>query len=350
MLSDSSCSLIRRSFCAVPGVPMSSLRSLASIVSAAALLLVAGCSQAAPSGSETAEAETRVVATEQGEIEVPSDPERIVVLNYALAGYLFDLDEPVVAMTPEVTDSEGEYAEFWKDEAEAANTEFLPWSDDGFDLEAVVAADPDLIIAGGIGFPLKHATDSFDRLAEIAPTVVVSGEKQTWQEQFSFLADDVLGKQDEYEEFESDYEDRVAEVKENIEVPEGEISILSLDDPKTPYILIEGESLSSALEPLGFTTAPLFAENDIEPYTPGGDLFSPSLEVLPEVLRSETVFVVGFNNADIGVDDLKDTSPYDRVPAFKSGQAYDLPYWAMRGDYDEAMALLDIIEDQFGRN
>src|SRR5699024_127528 len=177
-----------------------------------------------------------------------------------------------------------------------------------------------------------------------------SGEKQTWQEQFSFLADDVLGKQDEYEEFESDYEDKVAEVKENIEVPEGEVSILSLDDPKAPYIFIEGNSSSSVLEPLGFTNAPLFAENDIEPYSPGGDLFSPSLEVLPEVLRSETVFVVGFNNADIGVDDLENASPYDRVPAFESGQAYDLPYWSMRGDYDEAMALLDIIEDQFGRN
>src|SRR5699024_12425358 len=99
MLSDSSCSLIRHSFCAVPGVPMSSLRSLASIVSAAALLLVVGCSQAAPSGSETAEAETRVVATEQGEIEVPSDPEGIVVLNFALAGYLFTLLEPVEDMT-----------------------------------------------------------------------------------------------------------------------------------------------------------------------------------------------------------------------------------------------------------
>src|SRR5699024_6002415 len=241
--------------------------------------------------------------------------ERIVVLNYALAGYLFDLDEPVVAMTPEVTDSEGEYADFWKDEAEAANTEFLPWSDDGFDLEAVVAADPDLIIAGGIGFPLKHATDSFDRLAEIAPTVVVSGEKQTWQEQFSFLADDVLGKQDEYEEFESDYEDRVAEVKENIEVPEGEISILSLDDPKTPYILIEGESLSSALEPLGFTTAPLFAENDIEPYTPVADLCTSSVQFIPQALRSKTVFVVCFINSVFCFDDLQESSPNAIVPA-----------------------------------
>src|SRR5690625_2686484 len=187
------------------------------------MLSDSSCSQAAPSGSESAEAETRVVATEQGEIEVPSDPQRIVVLNYALAGYLFDLDEPVVAMTPEVTGSEGEYSEFWKDEAEAANTEFLPWSDDGFDLEAVVAADPDLMIAGGSGFRVKHGTCTFDRPADSSPTVVGFCEKQTWQQQFSSLADDVLGKRDGDEEVKTGYEDRGAGVKENIEVPEGEI-------------------------------------------------------------------------------------------------------------------------------
>src|SRR5699024_793930 len=120
--------------------------------------------------------------------------------------------------------------------------------------------------------------------------------------------------------------------------------------PNSPATLRRRETLPPAPEPLGFPTPPLFAENDIEPYTPGGDLFSPSLEVLPEVLRSETVFVVGFNNADIGVDDLENASPYDRVPAFESGQAYDLPYWSMRGDYDEAMALIDFIEDEFVRN
>lgn len=76
-------------------------------------------------------------------------------------------------------------------------------------------------------------------------------------------------------------------------------------------------------------------------------MFGPSLEVLPDVLRSETVFVVGFNNASIGVDDLKDETPYDRIPAFESGQVHDLPYWSMRGDYDEAMALLDIVEEMF---
>ena len=329
---------------------MSLLRRISALFMGASLLLITACTGPSNTSDEDSSAngsETRTVATEQGEVEVPADPQRVVVLNYALTGYLFDLDVPVVATTPEVTESDGELSPFWSEKAEAQGTEFLPWSNDGFDLEAIIAADPDLIIAGGIGFPLKHATDSYDRLQDVAPTVLVSGDKQTWQDQFSFISSDVLGRQADYEKFESAYEDRVAEVKDNISIPEGEISILTLDSKDTPYILFEGKSLSAELEPLGFTTAPLFEENDIEPYTAGGDMFGPSLEVLPDVLRSETVFVVGFNNASIGVDDLKDETPYDRVPAFESGQAYDLPYWAMRGDYDEAMALLDIVEEMF---
>lgn len=329
---------------------MSLLRRTSALILGASLLLISACSgpsSESDDGRSTSGSETRVVETEQGEVEVPADPQKVVVLNYALAGYLFDLDVPVVATTPEVTESDGEFSQFWSEKAEAQGTEFLPWSNDGFDLEAIIEAEPDLIIAGGIGFPLKHATDAYDRLQEVAPTVVVSGDKQTWQDQFSFIASDVLGRQEDYEKFESAYEDRVAEVKDNISVPEGEISILTLDSKDTPYILIEGKSLSAELEPLGFTTAPLFEENDIEPYTAGGDMFGPSLEVLPDVLRSETVFVVGFNDAGIGVDDLKDEAPYDRVPAFESGQVHDLPYWSMRGDYDEALALLDIVEDMF---
>ncbi|WP_210603067.1 ABC transporter substrate-binding protein [Brevibacterium oceani] len=329
---------------------MSLLRRTCALFLGAGLLLISACagtSNASDDGTSASGAETRAVETEQGEVEVPADPQRVVVLNYALAGYLFDLDVPVVATTPEVTDSDGEFSRFWSEKAKAQGTEFLPWSNDGFDLESIIAADPDLIIAGGIGFPLKHATDAYDRLQEVAPTVLVSGDKQTWQDQFSFIASDVLGRKDAYERFESAYDDRVAEVKDNITVPEGEISILTLDSKDTPYILIEDKSLSAALEPLGFRTAPLFEENDIEPYIAGGDMFGPSLEVLPDILRSETVFVVGFNNASIGVDDLKGEAPYDRVPAFQSGQVYDLPSWSMRGDYDEAMALLDTVEDMF---
>ncbi|MBE8146321.1 hypothetical protein IOD13_06720 [Brevibacterium casei] len=46
---------------------------------------------------------------------------------------------------------------------------------------------------------------------------------------------------------------------------------------------------------------------------------------------------------------LEDRAPYDRVPAFETGQVYDLPYWRARADYDESRALLDLIEDMFAK-
>lgn len=327
-------------------------RTATAVLAALSLILLSACSgQSAADDSPTpgSDGATRSVTTEQGTVEVPADPQRIVVLNYALAGYLYDLDAPVVATTPEVTNTAGTYSQFWAEKAKTQGTTFLPWSNDGFDLESIINADPDLIIAGGIGFPAKHAADAYDQLTEIAPTVLVSGDKQTWQDQFAFIASDVLGKKDAYDGFVTAYEDRVAQVKAAIDVPAGEVSFLTLDKPETPYILIEGKSLSAELAPLGFVTAPLFEENDIEPYVAGGDMFGPSLETLPEVLRSETVFVVGFNSPKMNVAALRDQVPYNRVPAFESGQVYDLPYWALRGDYDEALALLDIIEKTFGR-
>src|SRR5690625_4549276 len=118
-------------------------------------LALAGCglteegSEAQAAGDEA----TRVVATDQGEVTIPADPQRVVVLNHALAGYFFHLDVPVAATIPETVDGEGGYSEFWAEEAEAAGTEILPWSSDGFDFEAILATEPDLIVGGGVGFP-----------------------------------------------------------------------------------------------------------------------------------------------------------------------------------------------------
>ncbi|MGW0180594.1 ferric enterobactin (enterochelin)-binding protein, partial [Nocardia sp. NPDC003345] len=111
----------------------------------AAAVALAACSASDP---EAGAGTTRTVHTAQGDITVPADPQRVVVLNYALAGYLYDLDVPVVATTSEDSGKPGEFSEFWKDDAAADNTELLSWSTDGFDYEAILAADPDLIVAG----------------------------------------------------------------------------------------------------------------------------------------------------------------------------------------------------------
>ncbi|HIV58775.1 MAG TPA: ABC transporter substrate-binding protein [Candidatus Stackebrandtia faecavium] len=327
---------------------MSSLsprRLVATAAAALSLVLVVGCG----STSDTAagNSETRTVKTEQGDVEVPTEVDSVVVLNYALAGFLYDLDVPVTATTPEHTEGKAEPSKFWKEEAEEAGTEFLPWNTDGFDLEAILEADPDLIIAGGIGFPLKHATDAYEDLSDIAPTVVVSGKLETWQEQYSFIAKDVFDKKDVYDKAVADYQARSEEVKENITLPPGPVSFLMTTGDKTPYILIEDMGLPKVMSTIGFETAPLFEENDVEPYTAGGDSFEVSTENVGQILDSPTVFVMGFNMETFSAEDLKKEPVYSQLPAFEEDNVYDLPYWVMRGDYDEAMELLNIIEKEF---
>ncbi|SEC03980.1 ABC transporter substrate-binding protein [Arthrobacter woluwensis] len=314
-------------------------------------LVLSGC--AAPSGSaggssssSTADA-TRVVTTDQGEVRIPANPRKVVVLNYALAGYLYDLDVPVAAMIPEDADQKGKLSDFWAEDAKADGTTFLPWSTDGFDMEAILALKPDLIVAGGIGFPLMQATKAYDQLSKIAPTVIVSGKKTEWKDQYSFLAKDVFGKDKVYEDALAAYEKKAAEVKKSITVPQGESVFVSFTADQTPYVGIETRGLPRVFTDLGFTPAPLFATGRYQPYTAGGDSFKLSTEQVGQVLTQPTLFATGFNGAPVDVATLSKNAVYAKLPAFKNGQAFDLPYWTNRADYDETMALLDLVKDKF---
>ncbi|GAA3956483.1 Fe2+-enterobactin ABC transporter substrate-binding protein [Gordonia caeni] len=325
-------------------MPMRRSRIVALLGAVALTLGLAACAS-----SEESSGGTRAVQTEQGTVEVPTDPERVVLLNYALAGYLYDLDVPVVAMTPEHTEAEGEFASAWKSDAEEQGTEWLPWDADGFDVEAIMAQDPDLIIAGGIGFPLRHATEAYDELSQVAPTVIVSGDKTEWQQQFEFLADQVFDRPAVYRDAVQAYDARVAEVREAITVPPGESAFLSMMADGRVYVLVEDRGLPKEFAELGFRPAPLFAGGGFEPYVAGGDSFALSTEQVGQVLTMDTLFLIGFQNHASWVDELREKPIFAQLPAFEKNQAYDLPYWAQRGDFDEAMELLNIVEQTFGK-
>lgn len=316
-------------------------------------LALTGC--AAPDNEASGEqaagdaATTRVVTTEQGDVTIPAEPQKVVLLNYALAGYLYDLDVPVAAMIPEDADAEGVFSDFWAADAEAQGTQFLPWSTDGFDMEAILALQPDLIVAGGIGFPLMQATKAYDQLTAIAPTVIVSGDKTEWQAQYEFLAKDVFAKPQVFDDALAAYEARIAEVKGKITVPGGESVFMTFTADQSPFVLVEDRGLPQMFADLGFTPAPLFASGQYEPYTTGGDMFELSTEQVGQVITQDTVFVMGFNGPFADVASLEANPVYAALPAFQKGQAHDLPSWALRGDYDESMAVLDLVEQQFAK-
>lgn len=309
------------------------------------VLAVAGCSSS--DGSSESEGGDRVVPTIKGDVTIPADPERVVVLNYALAGYLYDLDVPVVATTTEATDEKGEFAEQWADDAKEQGTVFLPWSVDGFDMEAILEQEPDLIVAGGIGFPFKHATTAYDELSKIAPTVIVGDDLTEWQSQYEFIADKVFGEPEVYQEAVDDYAERIDEVKNNITVPDGESVFLSMLADGRAFVLIEDRGLPKEFAKVGFRPAPLFATGKYEPYTKDGDSFELSTEQVGQVLTQPTLFAAGFNADVTSVEQMRKQPIWAALPSFQKNQAYDLPYWTQRSDFDEAMATLDIIEKTF---
>ncbi len=316
-----------------------------------AALLLSGCTSAASPAQDpapAAEQADRTVSTEQGDVVVPGTPKRVVVLNYALAGYLYDLDVPVVGTTSEDFDHESAFSEMWGDGPKTHDTEFITWGMDGFDLEGILELQPDLILAGGLGLPNGLAAKSYEQLSQIAPTVIVAKDLATWQEQFSYIAGEVLGRADDYDAHLKTYEDRVAEVKQAIKVPASPAAVLTITAEGTPYLLFEESGLPRELEALGFTAAPLVEQYHLEPYNPGGDMAELSTEQVGQILADvPTLFITGFNTDTTDVATLSAQPVWAGTKAFSTGHAYDLPYWTVRGDYDEALALLDIIEKQF---
>ncbi|GAA3657441.1 ABC transporter substrate-binding protein [Microbacterium marinilacus] len=318
-----------------------------------AVLALASCSsdEAAPEETEAAtgaSVSAHTVTTDYGDVDIPEDPQTIVVLNYALAGYLYDLDVPVTATIPEDADGQGEFSEFWADEAEAAGTEFLSWSVDGFDMEDILALEPDLIIGGGWGFPLFQAAEVYDDLSDLAPTVLVSGGYSTWQEQFEFLASDVFEQPDAYDDAVAAYEARAEEVAAAIEPPEAPSAFVAFTAEQVPYVYYADEALTGVFADVGIETDPELTDENYDPYTPGGDMFELSTEQAGQVLTQPTLFITGFNGAPVDVAAASENAVFASLPAFQDDTAFDLPHWVARADFDKTMATLDLIEEMFG--
>jgi iron complex transport system substrate-binding protein len=330
---------------------MTTLRHpLAVLAALASVGMLAACTTTVPDdgASSGGSSEERVVATDQGDVTIPADAERIVVLNANLSGYLYALDVPVLATIPETPGpGGGDHPEAFREDAEADGTVILPWGEDGFDYEAILEQDPDLIIAGGQGFAAFQAGESFDRLTEIAPTVLVSTELLTWQDQLSFIADDVLGQTDKEQELLAAYDEKVAEVAAAITLPPTPVAYLVLTSDGTPYSLPESSALPQTLAAVGFEPAPVIADNpDFEVYGTG-DSFELSTEQVGQVFTAPTIFAFGFVDEGADPAELATDPVYAGLPAFQNDQVYTLPYWAYRADYIRTMDLLDDIQQQF---
>ncbi|RZQ63352.1 ABC transporter substrate-binding protein [Amycolatopsis suaedae] len=297
-------------------------------------------------GTEAADA-TVPVTTDKGVVNIPAAPRKVVVLNPALTGYLYGLGVPVGATIPTTRDPSPEgFSQFWAEQAKTAGTKVLPWSFDGFDFEAILGEKPDLIVAGGQGRPGLQAVEAYDRLSQIAPTVIVSTKPSTWRDELSFLAGQVFRKPAEAKTMVDAYQAKVTQVKAATKRPDGAAIYLMTTTGGT-YFLPEGSALPATMSDLGFPADPVGQRNPNLKPASTGDSVKITPEQLGSVVTAPVVFVVPFQPGVPNAAALAKDPLYAGLPAFRAGKVYDLPGWTYRADYQAVMATLDHVQRQF---
>ena len=159
------------------------------------------------------DAQTIVITTEFGDIEVPLNPERVVVTDYGVLDILEELGlaDAVVGLPKDSTLPEY-LAKFESDDYKNVG------SLKEYDFEAINALEPELIIIGGRG------AESYDQLSKIAPTIIIRND---WtQEYMDFFPENlrtvasIFEAEDLADSYLADFEERINAINEIVTADE----------------------------------------------------------------------------------------------------------------------------------
>ncbi|OME76312.1 AraC family transcriptional regulator [Paenibacillus sp. FSL A5-0031] len=155
--------------------------------------------EAAPSNKPQTEAQTRVITTIKGDIEIPSHPERIVVDLY-LGSFIALNVKPIG--TPELNLKNPYFSEALAGVENIGEYESVS-------LEKIIDLQPDMIVTGNEA--------AYEQYSKIAPTIVVPyGELKNTHEELTYFGK-LLGKEAEAEAWLADYDQRIAAAKAKVE-------------------------------------------------------------------------------------------------------------------------------------
>ena len=148
-------------------------------------------------GTETkaseAVSQTRTISTVKGDVEVPNNPQRVVV-DYLVGDVVALGVTPLGVARAARGETEPVYANQITDSIKVA-----------MEPEDIMTLEPDLII-------LAWSDESYDDLSKIAPTIYVPYGDMTTEERIQFISD-VLNKQEEAKDVLNAYTGKIEEAK-----------------------------------------------------------------------------------------------------------------------------------------
>jgi iron complex transport system substrate-binding protein len=255
--------------------------------------------QANASNENAAQTGTIIYQSENGPVEVPANPERVVVFN-PFAGHVIALGVNVVGadvwahQNPNFQDGLKEAAEV---SAES--------------LEQIIELDPDLIIGLSV-------LGNIDKLNEIAPTVTYTHGKLDYLSQFLEIGK-LLNKEAEAQGWIDDFKTRTARMGEAIKAKIGEDATVTIIENFDKQIYAYGNNFGRGAEIL-YHEMNIKMPDKIEEDVLGPGNMALSLEVLPEYVGDYLIF--SKNSEDDTL--FEETDTYKNIPAVKNKRVFEI--------------------------
>lgn len=301
-------------------------RTLVAATTAALLLALAACGSsddagnvATPSGSagaaDTTDAFPVTIAGALGETVIDEAPERVVTLGWGASDIALSLGVvPVGIETDDWAGDDEGYQPWFREAVEAEGAE-LPETITMYpelDVEAIIALEPDLILAPQSGL----TQEVFDQLSEF--TDVVAYPEGPWitplDEQITIAAT-ALGKSDQAQGLIDGIDTTLAEAgAEHPEFAGTTVAYVAAQELGTLEVYVPGDPRIDTLLGLGFTLAPSVADL----VAPAGKFVAPFGLENSDKLGDVDVLFTWFNDTDEQA--ATQAQPlFAAIPAFASG-------------------------------
>lgn len=252
-----------------------------------------------PADNNTSKSKTITYQSENGPIEVPADPQRVVVLS-SFAGNVMSLGVNVVGVDSWAKGNP-RFEEQLKDVPEVSDES----------LEKIIELNPDLIIG-------LSNINNLDKLKEIAPTVTYTYGKVDYLTQHLEIGK-LLNKEKEAAAWVDDFKKRAAQAGKEIKAKIGADSTVSVIENYEKQLYVYGDNWGRGTEILyqemKLNMPEKVKESALEP-----GYFALSAEVLPEYAGD---YVILSKKPD-GDNSFQETDTYKNIPAVKNNHVFEV--------------------------
>ncbi|MCT4780944.1 MULTISPECIES: iron-hydroxamate ABC transporter substrate-binding protein [Exiguobacterium] len=263
-------------------------------------LVIAACGNTEKK-EETSSADTKketiTYKSEKGDVEVPADPKRVVVLA-GFAGNVMALDVPLVGVD---SWSKSNPKFDLKDVQEISEE----------NVEKVIELEPDLIIG-------YDTTKNIDKFKEIAPTVTYTYGKVDYLTQHIEIGK-LLNKEQEARDWVKDFKTRAADAGTEIKAKIGDDATVSVIESFDKQLYVFGDNWGRGTEIL-YQEMKLKMPKKVTEMALKDGYYALSPEVLPEYAGDYLIF----SKTAEADNSFTETDTYKNIPAVKNKQVYEV--------------------------